>query len=335
MRDLGLPAGTASRAYGINNAGQVAGTFQYPNSSIPRPFVWQNGVFIDLSPVLGKANCVINDINDAGQMIGGCRTNIDGANTTLFRLTPVAAVAGDLSVALTAAPLTGTVGLPFVYTATVTNVGNATSINVILTQTLPAIGLTVTSVLPSQGACNGINVVTCDLGDVASGASVIVTITVTPITAGNYNGSVAVMSSTPEVNTMNNTAQAVFSVIQDNADINISSSNSQVSAIRGGNITYIWTVGNNGSGQAFNVKLSDVLPSSLSLVSATTTAGTCTGTTTVSCSFGNVRYGSSVTVTIVARVKVRGTITNRATVTSTTPDRSVANNTTSVVTRVR
>jgi len=80
--------------------------------------------------------------------------------------------------------------------------------------------------------------------------------------------------------------------------------------------------------------LTDTLPSSLSLVSVKTTLGTCSGTVTIKCDLGNYQY-SGITVTIVATAKVSGTITNSATVTSTTPDSYLGDNKATVITKVR
>ena len=336
IRDLGIPNDPQSFALGFNNAGQVVGGFQSTIPSNNSPFIWQNGVLNDLSPVLSAGNCSIYDINDAGQMIANC-VNFNTASGGIYRLTPVA-LAGDLSVNLRATPVPATVGVPLVYTTTVTNIGNATTTNAQLTQTMPASGFTVESVLSSLGSCIGTNVVTCEFGDLAGGASAVVTIVATPLsipgTSAYYSSSVVATTSTPEVNTVNNSAKIEFTVTQNNAALRVDSINSQTAATKGGNITYTWRVSNGGPMGAKSVKLTDTLPSGLSLVSVKTTAGTCTGTVTISCSLGDLNF-SNVTVTIVAKANVRGTITNRATVTSTTPDSYLGDNTATVSTRVR
>ena len=336
MRDLGLPTGTTSNATGINNLGQVVGSFRYPNTNVVRAFVWQNGIFEDLSPILGEGNCGIDDINDAGQMIGGCNRGT-GMPADLFRLTPITTPGnlGDLSVTLTAAPTTGNVGKPFAYTAIVSNIGNASVTSATLTQTLPASGFTLQSVSANQGTCNGTTTINCGLGELASGGIAVVTVNLTPNTSGNFASSAVVASSTPELNTLNNTARATFSAIQENADINIQSSNSQTSVSRGKNITYTWSVGNSGPGKALNVILTDALPSGVSFVSATTTSGVCSGAATVTCNLGSLTNGTNATVKIVAKTSARGTFTNRAQITSTTQDNNTTNNSASVTTRVR
>src|SRR5207249_4043038 len=83
------------------------------------------------------------------------------------------------------------------------------------------------------------------------------------------------------------------------ADLSISGSTwpaANVSA--GAALTYKLTVTNNGPLFATGATLTDSLPSGSTLVSATTSLGSCTGTTTVVCSFGDVPPNSPVTVTI-------------------------------------
>lgn len=336
IRDLGFPDGVQSAAFGINNAGQIAGWSYDPSKTYGRAFVWQNGVLRDLSLDLGGVNCSASDINNAGQLFAVCNT-IEYPYVKHFRLTPVG-MAADLSVTLSATPLPATVGKPLVYTTTVTSIGNIAATNATLTQTLPASGFTIMSLVSSRGSCGGTTVVTCAFGNLASGESAVVTITAIPLAISGstayYNSSVVVATSTPDVNPENSLATISFAVFANNAALSVHSINSQVSAIRDGNITYTWEVSNGGPLAASNATLTDRLPSSLSLVSVKTTAGTCTGTVTITCNLGEHRFGP-IKVTIVAKAKVRGTITNSATVTSTTPDTYLGDNTAAVTTRVR
>jgi uncharacterized repeat protein (TIGR01451 family) len=98
----------------------------------------------------------------------------------------------------------------------------------------------------------------------------------------------------------------------------------------GGNITYTLTVHNAGPSPAAGVMLTDSLPAGLSLVSASSTNGTCSGTRTVTCDLGTVNAGAEndVSVMIVATAgrSAAPSITNTATVSSATADPSSANN---------
>lgn len=331
--DLSLNTDANSFAFGINNAGQVVGGFATPGSAVGHPFVWQNGVRSSLSSTVGDANnCSANDVNDAGQMVVSCYNPY-----TAFRLTPVTSAA-DLSINFSATPTPATVGLPLVYTTTVTNIGSATAANATLTQNLPSSGFSVGSITTSQGSCSGSTVVNCAFGDLAPAASSVVTVTVTPLAIVGNTSSVdanaVVATSSPDISSVNDAANLHFSVYANNAALSVYSKNTQTSATKGSTITYTWEISNGGPLSAKNVILTDTLPSSVSFVSAKSTVGTCTGTTTVKCDLGEQKYGP-ITVTIVAKTKVSGTITNSATVTSTTHDTYLVDNKATVVTKVR
>ncbi len=335
IRDLGFPADSRSYAYGINNSGQIVGGFFIPNTPYGRAFIWENGVIRDLAAVLGAGNCAAYDINNAGQMTAAC-TNFDYTYLRPFRLTPVAA-AVDLSTSLRATPLPAIVGLPLTYTTTVTNLGNITANNATLMQTLPATGFTNTSLISTKGSCSGTSNITCTFGNLATGESVVITTTTTPLSTGSitayYSSNAVVTSSNSDINPGNNTAKIIFTVVENNAAISIYSVNSQATATRGGTITYTWSISNRGPLNARNVTLNDTLPNGLSLLSAKTTAGTCSGTVTITCALGDLR--GSATVTITAKANVRGTFINTATVTSATPDSYTGDNSATVTTKVR
>jgi uncharacterized repeat protein (TIGR01451 family) len=97
----------------------------------------------------------------------------------------------------------------------------------------------------------------------------------------------------------------------------------------GGEITYSIQVKNNGPEHAGGVALSDPLPAGSTLVSAGATQGSCTGTSTVSCSLGGLASGASAGVTIKAMVGF-GTFTDTATVSSLAIDNNKANDSASV-----
>jgi uncharacterized repeat protein (TIGR01451 family) len=99
------------------------------------------------------------------------------------------------------------------------------------------------------------------------------------------------------------------------------------------NLTYRVRVSNLGPAMATGVQLIDTLPAA-TLVSATSTQGTCSGSITVTCSIGVLDVGSLVTVTIVVLPQASGSIDNTATVTGDQPDPTPDNNTATVETSV-
>jgi uncharacterized repeat protein (TIGR01451 family) len=78
----------------------------------------------------------------------------------------------------------------------------------------------------------------------------------------------------------------------------------------GQNLTYTIIVSNNGPREAAHVKMSDTLPASVNFVSVTPSAGSCSGTSTVSCFLGSLAAGGSATVTLVVTPTVAGPLSN-------------------------
>lgn len=112
------------------------------------------------------------------------------------------------------------------------------------------------------------------------------------------------------------------------ADLSVVKSDSPDPVSKGTQLTYSIVITNNGPGTATGVQLSDTLPASVQLVSAASTAGSCTQSgSTVACNLGELSNGTSVTVTIIVTPKKAGTLTNTAQVSSSSPDPNTANNT--------
>ena len=98
----------------------------------------------------------------------------------------------------------------------------------------------------------------------------------------------------------------------------------------GGSETFTITVTNAGPQTATAVTLTDILPAQVTLISANASQGTCSGTTTVTCTLGNIASGSSATVTLAVTLNSGGPISNTATAASPTADPVPGNNAGSV-----
>jgi uncharacterized repeat protein (TIGR01451 family) len=242
----------------------------------------------------------------------------------------------DASVTLAAAPNPATQYQALTYTATVTNSGSDSASGVSLSDSLPT-GVDFVSAAASQGFCNGTAVISCSLGDLASGTSATVQITVTPTVSGTLNNTVNVASNELDVNPVNNSANSSVSVLTPaiTTDVAVAMTASHGTARRYENVTYTVNISNIGPNNASNVTLTDTVPSGFRLVSASSAQGNCYGTSTVTCLFNTLASGASATATIVMQARARGTYTNVAEVTTTTRDSNSANNRASVTTIVK
>jgi uncharacterized repeat protein (TIGR01451 family) len=94
----------------------------------------------------------------------------------------------------------------------------------------------------------------------------------------------------------------------------------------GDTFAYVLTVKNEGANDAAGVITTDTLPSRVSYVSATPSAGTCDKSgNTITCNLGQLNAGLSATVTITVKATDNGTVTNTASLTSAN-DTNAANN---------
>src|SRR5262249_25987268 len=112
----------------------------------------------------------------------------------------------DISVSASA-PASSVTGLKATVTFTVQNVGPNTAAHVTLLGSF-SLQPVLVSTTPSQGSCTIDQAVRCDLGQMASGASVAVSVSVIPTVAGSLGGKAVVGSSLPDPKTGNNTATA-------------------------------------------------------------------------------------------------------------------------------
>src|SRR5262249_55555735 len=124
----------------------------------------------------------------------------------------------------------------------------------------------------------------------------------------------------------NNSASDTASV-KAAADLAVSMSHTPEPVLAGANLTYTVTVTNNGPSAATAVTLTDTLPHGSTLVSATPTRGTCSGTWSLSCSIGNLAKGATTTTTIVVTAPTTaGSISSTASVAGNETDLVPGNN---------
>jgi len=246
-------------------------------------------------------------------------------------IAPAQTAGADLSVDKSDAPDPATAGFPLTYTVTVDNDGPEPATDVQMEDVLPQ-SVSFVSATPTQGSCSQfLLVVTCALGALADEASASVVIVVTPSGSGTLNNVAAVESATLDPNPLNNLVTEATTVgggAGPGTDLAVQKADAPDPVAPGSDLTYVVTVANAGGSAASGVALTDVLPLTASVVSVTTSSGSCTGPTLVvlTCNLGTLGAGGSATVTVVARFSAEGTVANVATVASSTEDTNVANN---------
>ena len=209
---------------------------------------------------------------------------------------------------------------PLTYTTTITNNGPSDAQAVSVADVTPA-GLTFVS---NSGACT--TAFPCSLGTVPAGAAR--TITATYTVPSSYAGpatiqNTATVSSTTPDPTPGNNSSTASAPVTTNTDLSIVKTGPATIG-PGGTLTYTLTVKNNGTTDAQGVSVADVTPAGLTFVS---NSGACT--TAFPCSLGAVPGATrTITVTYTVPTSYAGsaTIQNTATVSSTTPDPTPGNN---------
>jgi uncharacterized repeat protein (TIGR01451 family) len=212
------------------------------------------------------------------------------------------------------------------YTLTVTNNGPSAASGVILTDTLPENGA-FSSVSTTQGTCADpvLGDVVCDLGTIPTDSTVAVTLWVTANQGGTLNNTAVAYHDMDDPYLDNNFASEVTIVIP-MADLSVIKGEDQDPAYYSHPFTYTVTITNNGPDTATNISITDELPESVLLGSVTLIGGSCSGTSLITCTLGELLSGESVTLTIIVTPTVDGIIQNFASVTSNVVDIYPVNN---------
>ena len=126
---------------------------------------------------------------------------------------------------------------------------------------------------------------TCSLGTLPARSTAEVAIIVTPTAVRTLVNTASVTSVEVDADTRNNTVITTTIVREGSADLSVTSSASPDPIMPGGALTYTIDVMNNGPSTA-DMILTDSLPTGETLVSATPTNGSCTGTSVVTCHLG-------------------------------------------------
>jgi len=115
------------------------------------------------------------------------------------------------------------------------------------------------------------------------------------------------------------------------ADLSIAMTPSPSPVSINANLTYTITVTNNGPNGALGAVVTDTIPTNSTYVSANSSQGSCSGTSTVTCNLNWISNGNSATVTIVVTANSGTSLSDTATVSATTADPNSENNSTGAI----
>ena len=363
---VGVVVGTISDGGTLSGAGSNGGgtiTWVVPGpialgSSVARTYFAQ---LANSSTLTNAALTNTVDIPSYFSLPGGAGREYDNVTpataqvTPAFpRFTPTKAAAGST---------TALIGEPFAWRLQVRNTGNAAGYDVDVTDVLPVnwtydansarvsvAGATATATEPTTVSPDRRTLTWTDLGDIAAGQSIIITLTATP--QPGVTTTPGVGSSIPHVNTVStlgrdgdgNTANASGTYSQGPASANafIAAADLQVTKTPdGGSVTagvpFDWTIAvrNNGPDTSVApITVTDTLPAGLEFISAAGSGWSCPAPTgaTLTCTRGT-NLATNATSTITVRMRppagvANGTgFDNGATVVGTTLDPVPGNNT--------
>lgn len=244
----------------------------------------------------------------------------DSASNTATASVTIAPRA-DLRMTKAASAPTPAAGDTVTYTLTATNDGPSVARSAVVSDTLPAALTFVDATAPCTASGQ---VVTCALGDLAPAAVRTLTLRarIAPTTASGALANVArITSATTDPDATNDSGTAVVQVTP-SADVQIEIAQSPNPAVAGGPIAYTLTVRNSGPSTARAVVVSDPLPASVTVTQASLPAGCTLSGRTVTCTLGDLAPDATRTITLNGTVDPAqsGTLTNTASVSSTTPD---------------
>jgi uncharacterized delta-60 repeat protein/uncharacterized repeat protein (TIGR01451 family) len=319
-----VPA-TGTIVTGTNSPNPVLPVAAFPSPAPPAPYA------------TNLAACKGSNPNGAWNLFVIDDTPLDSGNISsgwILSLTTAGVIpaAADLVVGVTDIPNPVVVGSNITYTISVTNFGPSTASNVVVSAALPS---TASFVSASPGYMLASNTVTFgNIANMAKDASITLSIVVQPFVVGSATNTVTVSTIVTDPNLADNTVAAVTAVVPPTADLALAMSDAPDPVSLGSSLVYSLTVSNLGPATATNVRLTNTLPPTVTLVSASPAGYLVVGNNVIFSNLGNLGSGAEVGASITVHPTVAGEITNTAIVASSVLDSLKANNTASVKTIV-
>jgi uncharacterized repeat protein (TIGR01451 family) len=269
---------------------------------------------------------------DFGAVVGGWAL-------TFTVLNPVNQVA-DLLAAASVSPNPVFAGNNLTNTFSITNAGPNDASLVWVTNILSPneVLLSAENSLHAAFTTNG-NILVCNVGGLAAGASVKFTLIVSPTAAGliTNTASVAATSGEVDLNPANNSASTIVTANLPHADLGVAISASPNPVTVGSNLTATVIVTNSGPNPALNVVVSDLLPVGVGYVSGSASAsqGTVSNLNgVIVANLGTLPNNGSASITFRETPFFAGSTTNTASVSGLATDGNSANNSASAVSTV-
>ncbi|HEV2400268.1 MAG TPA: C25 family cysteine peptidase [Candidatus Sulfotelmatobacter sp.] len=251
----------------------------------------------------------------------------------------------NLSVTNTASPNPVQAGSNITYTQVVTNTGSSAITNGTFTEATPLNTAFVSITPPAGWNCTGFPGSPCTATTVAAGASGIFTV-VYKVNVGTGSGTV--ITDTATVNASNQSFGANAATATDvvasgtQADVSLSTTFTPNAVLAGNSITYTQTITNNGPAAASGLSFTEATPANTTFQSVLAPNGwTCTtpavgATGTVNCTnSASLASGNSANIVVVVNVPASflgGNITANSSISATTSDPNLGNNSTTVQT---
>jgi large repetitive protein len=224
-------------------------------------------------------------------------------------------------------------GKPLVYTLAITNHGPSASSAVTVKDTLPA-GTTFKSAAPSQGTCSASGqTVTCQLGELASGGSaqVSITVEVAATATGSIRNVASVEGPEPDPDKSNNESAVEGPVTPappgGTPNLKVVKTADTSTPQVGVPFDYDVAISNSGDAEAKNVKVVDTLSGPVKVVSIDAGPGKCNAVgSKIECTIPSIGVGKTVHVTYSVVAESTGALSNTASAMAANGEKAPSNN---------
>jgi uncharacterized repeat protein (TIGR01451 family) len=241
----------------------------------------------------------------------------------------------DMALGITAQPNPVSAENNLTYSIAVTNLGPSATTNVTVAHLLPANATFVSASSPQGTYSQQGGLVTFSLGPMAARATATITVIVQPTAAGKIYSTATVTSEQPDPNLLNNSATVQTQVNPATADLALGIAAAPSPVLIDSTLTYTVSLTNNGPSPATFITVTNVLPVTAPILSATFSRGTATyAGNVIFWSLPSLARGATATATIAVTPTAQGTITATATASAREFDPIAANNIATVNTTV-